>query len=144
MIKNLVMNLLQRVKALEYKLGLIADYVVETGTSGIWTYEKWQSGKAECWGSQTDTISSVGVSWASPIYIYSGLSRPSYPFAFTEAPSETVTMCRSVDPAWVCKRSDVSSNNTQTKAAIYALAKAQAFSTNQSVALAYHVIGKWK
>ena len=30
-------------------LGLIADYVVEQGTSGIWTYRKWQSGVAECW-----------------------------------------------------------------------------------------------
>lgn len=26
------------------------DYVVEQGTSGIWTYRKWNSGIAECWG----------------------------------------------------------------------------------------------
>ena len=26
------------------------DYVVEEGTSGIWTYRKWNSGIAECWG----------------------------------------------------------------------------------------------
>lgn len=26
------------------------DYVVEQGTSGIWTYRKWASGIAECWG----------------------------------------------------------------------------------------------
>lgn len=24
------------------------DYIVERGTEGIWTYEKWNSGKAEC------------------------------------------------------------------------------------------------
>lgn len=29
----------------------VADYVVERGTSGIWTYEKWASGKSECWGT---------------------------------------------------------------------------------------------
>lgn len=26
------------------------DYIVEQGTSGIWTYRKWNSGVAECWG----------------------------------------------------------------------------------------------
>lgn len=34
------------------KLG-ISDYVVAQGTSGIWTYRKWNSGVAECWGSTT-------------------------------------------------------------------------------------------
>lgn len=31
----------------------IADHVVEQGTSGIWTYRKWSSGIAECWGRVT-------------------------------------------------------------------------------------------
>lgn len=29
--------------------GNSTDYVVEQGTSGIWTYQKWDSGVAECW-----------------------------------------------------------------------------------------------
>ena len=29
----------------------IDDYVVEQGTGGIWTYRKWDSGIAECWGT---------------------------------------------------------------------------------------------
>ena len=33
----------------------IKDYIVERGTSGIWTYRKWASGVAECWGSYTTT-----------------------------------------------------------------------------------------
>ena len=28
------------------------DYIVEQGTSGIWTYRKWASGIAECWGRE--------------------------------------------------------------------------------------------
>ena len=28
----------------------INDYVIEQGTEGIWTYRKWNSGLAECWG----------------------------------------------------------------------------------------------
>lgn len=30
-----------------------ADVVVEQGTSGIWTYRKWNSGIAECWGTHS-------------------------------------------------------------------------------------------
>lgn len=34
------------------------DYVVEQGTSGIWTYRKWNSGTAECWGTSNVASSS--------------------------------------------------------------------------------------
>ena len=37
------------------KVDTIADYIVEQGTSGIWTYRKWNSGVAECWGYWTTT-----------------------------------------------------------------------------------------
>lgn len=33
-----------------------ADKVVEQGTSGIWTYRKWNSGIAECWYSNSFTV----------------------------------------------------------------------------------------
>lgn len=28
----------------------LSDFIIEQGTSGIWTYRKWYSGIAECWG----------------------------------------------------------------------------------------------
>ena len=31
----------------------VADYVISEGTSGNWTYRKWASGVAECWGEVT-------------------------------------------------------------------------------------------
>lgn len=30
----------------------VGDYVVEEGTSGIWTYRKWNSGLVEYWGKE--------------------------------------------------------------------------------------------
>lgn len=42
---------LQSAWDIEIKGNMIADFVVEQGTSGIWTYRKWNSGIAECWGS---------------------------------------------------------------------------------------------
>ena len=35
-----------------------ASYIVEQGTSGIWTYRKWSDGIAECWCSKTDSVPS--------------------------------------------------------------------------------------
>lgn len=40
----------------------VADYVVEQGTSGSWTYRKWNSGFAECWTHSAITVR--GVHWA--------------------------------------------------------------------------------
>lgn len=47
-------NLLKRVC---YKLGLIDDFVVERGQTGVWTWRKWYSGDAECWGTSSKQIS---------------------------------------------------------------------------------------
>ena len=44
----------------------IGDFIVEQGTSGIWTYRKWNSGIAECWGITSyasATFSAVGNSF---------------------------------------------------------------------------------
>lgn len=63
------------------------DYVVEQGTSGVWTYRKWASGIAECWGEILRTTSNWGVS-----YLFSGggvftvVNEP-FPFEFTSVNS---------------------------------------------------------
>ena len=41
----------------------VTDYVVAEGTSGIWTYRKWNSGIAECW--TTSTLNTTGTAWAN-------------------------------------------------------------------------------
>lgn len=47
----------------------LADYVVEQGTSGIWTYRKWNSGVAEAWGNTLDSFSMTN---ALPNSLYYG------------------------------------------------------------------------
>lgn len=37
--------------------------VVETGTSGIWTYRKWSDGTAECWGTWSGSLTNYGTSF---------------------------------------------------------------------------------
>lgn len=63
----------------------LADFVVEEGTSGIWTYRKWHSGLAECWGryaiNGVQCNSGVG-NW----YKTGNIELPEYPFAFETDP----------------------------------------------------------
>lgn len=72
------------------------DYVVETGTSGAWTYKKWKSGIAECWYSDYDAGScAMTSSYGNGFYC----SKSSYaypPGLFIKAPCITVsTTCSS-------------------------------------------------
>ena len=59
---------------------LTADHVVEQGTDGIWTYRKWESGLAECWGVLNSTVTSTQ-SWGSTHY-YGKLEGVSFPASF--------------------------------------------------------------
>ena len=61
------------------KVNAIADYIVETGTSGIWTYEKWNSGKIKMKGRTTTTLASSGWSTTGNAY-YNSLSSRAFPF----------------------------------------------------------------
>lgn len=58
------------------KLGV--DYVTEQGTSGVWTYRKWKSGLAECWG-RTEFEGTYGTG-----QLQSGFT---FPFAFASEPN---------------------------------------------------------
>ena len=84
-------NLLDVAWDIKYKGSIIADFIVEQGTSGIWTYRKWYSGIAECWGTYEQKDVSVSAAWGalfeSPGYnvaLPSGL--------FKETPTFTVAL----------------------------------------------------
>lgn len=54
---------------------LKTDYVVEEGTNGIWTYRKWNSGIAECWGWHSTTVTASEWSAWGNLYETGGSSR---------------------------------------------------------------------
>ena len=82
------------------------DYVVEEGTSGIWTYRKWNSGIAECWGTYTLSYTSMA-SWGSMYYSqpYATISFPTG--LFVDIPTANFTRVRGAE-GWV-------GNTTMTK-----------------------------
>lgn len=74
-----------KIKDIAYKLGLIADYVVEYDTEGIWTCRKWASGKAECWGRWSGVVSSYVGPYGSAFYGFN-IRNIVFPFTFAELP----------------------------------------------------------
>lgn len=56
----------------------MADYVVKQGTTGIWQYRVWNSGKAECWGKTASMNSGTFTSWGGVTYA-GPLGNASYP-----------------------------------------------------------------
>lgn len=66
----------------------INDYVTEEGTSGIWTYRKWKSGKKECWGTFNATISHSATWNGGYEYVTDFVNLP---FTFDTTPIVTFT-----------------------------------------------------
>lgn len=109
----------------------INDYVTEEGTKGIWSYRKWKSGKKECWGTYSATISH-SASWNGGYEYLSG--NINLPFTFDGSPVVTfhgrVTTGNSV-PGYV----------GMTNSAISMMLWASA-SGSQHCTFCVHVIGK--
>ena len=57
---ELTSNTLKATSILQISGSSVMDFVVEQGTSGIWTYRKWSSGVAECWGEPSQSVASSG------------------------------------------------------------------------------------
>ena len=117
----------------------IKDYIVERGTSGNWTYVKWNSGRAECWGEHTGTVSSW-TAWGS---LYEATShRFNYPSGlFKTAPKYTATVHSSSDGVFG-PESYLANSATQTPL-FYAL-RPNAGSTGLTVYYDIYAWGNWK
>lgn len=71
----------------------VVDFIVEQGTSGIWTYRKWNSGIAECWGRSSGTID-ITTQWYHSTEYTSDPIGENYPtaFTFTDIPKLQATL----------------------------------------------------
>lgn len=52
------------------------DYVAEQGVKGIWTYVKWASGRAECYGTAQHSVTKTGTLWLPEITLPFKLVKP--------------------------------------------------------------------
>lgn len=69
-----------------HNIPMHVDKVIEKGTSGNWTYRKWESGIAECWGLFTQTVEVTNV-WDSGNVLKFGIGQSeNFPFTFSSIP----------------------------------------------------------
>ena len=116
------------------------DYIIEQGTSGIWTYRKWNSGIAECWGIYSATLSnySGSVGGASGQYGYTTGSLAFPANLFIEIPIPTFS---AYVGSGFAQTGTLTSAISATNCTFYAVTTA---SVSQSTRWYIRVIGKWK
>lgn len=124
-----------------------ADCVVAQGTSGLWTYRKWDSGLAECWGVNSVAMALSSAWGSNNVYTSADIAASAYPFSFTAIPIENATLTNlststNTAQAWL----GLSSTSTQStsKTATYKIMRQGSVTDQRQYRLNYYVIGNWK
>lgn len=123
--------------------GSAVDYVETQGTSGIWTYRKWHSGIAECWGRKT-VSTAVTSAWGN-VYTSGGLTalNVAYPFTFKELPTLTTNLtCNGYGAILMAPGTTPHASTTST--GIFEICRGTAVTNSVAYIVNYHAIGKWK
>ena len=121
----------QHEKSLEVNGGLVEDFVTEQGTSGIWKYRKFASGKVECWG----TASSSSLSWtAVSSFYYSNAWDVAYPFPIYNANCQGNLISAGSNLGWV-GNANTEVSNSAVRLYIFRI------SNSGTVKVGLHVIG---
>ena len=117
---------------------LNSPFIVEEGTSGIWTYRKWSDGIAECWGTATNN--SIAFSSAIITSLYkSGDINVNLPFTFTSIGAVNINAnAVAGDYGWIGR----TSYNLTSGIVLYQAFKRS--STTGSVVVYIDVKGTWK
>ena len=121
----------------------VTDFITEQGTSGNWSYRKWNSGIAECW-CEREVIGSFNAQWGSLYGFTPGAGRLSLPITFVETPKETVMARASSSACFLYAESGGNGQNTATETAVYNVARPTAVADEQAVKYSYYIIGRWK
>lgn len=135
---ELTSNTLKATSILQISGSSVMDFVVEQGTSGIWTYRKWSSGIAECWCAVADTVTYEGATLGGYLY-YTG--QYTYPFNFIQAP--TVSYNATFTTGYFAIIGDEGTSGTS------GFGRVRIFSNKgdlqgASVLVRIHAIGRWK
>lgn len=112
-----------------------ADYVIEQGTQGDWTYRKWNSGFAECWRNVSVTPSTVNGTNNLTLTLPFTFANTSYNVTITPAKASMY-----VD-RWGDSATDGAITHTTTN---FTMAYNYAYSTAYAVSFNVVVNGKWK
>ncbi len=118
-------------------MGAEQDYIVEQGTDGIWTYRKWASGIAECWGNTILENVDCGKNHYSGFYYSDGVSIPFPTGLFIDNPT---TMFDGGSQSYINFIRDFGSNQNNA----YFLVAGLMDSSDATVRMKIQAKGRWK
>ena len=120
------------------------DFVETRGTSGIWTYEKWASGKAVCWGKNNFGTVACSTAWGS-VYTSSTALSINFPSGlFNASPidlSIDLLYAGGGTSRWLIY--GATAPTATTIDGIY-LAGGTSKASHSNVTIGFHAIGTWK
>lgn len=114
------------------------DYVIESGTDGIWMYQKWKSGIARCWRNYSFTTT---VLEHLELFCRSTTTNSiKYPLKFAYIPTETATLQSSGGQVLLAN----SSANTTESSGTYAIISLAGEIANADYRISIQVEGFWR
>lgn len=126
---------------------LVNDYIIAQGTSGVWHYRKWASGKAECWYVVSHNTGSFSW-WNSKSYIKCGANAvPSYSYPFTWAATPTIIANVVNDDSGASMfgvTEGIAPYRTTHSSKVWAVPGSSEVVDPQTAAVMMYVIGRWK
>lgn len=117
------------------------DYIVDQGKNLGWTYQKYNSGIAKCFGTfefETTVQSPIG---ADLLYQSANMTRKSYPFTFKDTPSESASVQSPSGLVWLAATKN---KNSESKSASYCLISPDKLTNNTKYTITLIVEGFWK
>ena len=116
----------------------VVDNVVEQGTSGNWTYRKWNSGIGECWLQYNPGSYTCGTARGS---LYSGGNLSlTYPITFVSYPTVTGNVSLGTDAYVVW----LQFTSLGTSAAQCRIVSSGSVAANSNYLISVYVTGRWK
>ena len=124
----------------QWNQGIENDFIVEQGSSGIWTYRKWNSGIAECWGNSSQEIDLNNYWDKQSLHVFGTGHAEAYPFPFMAPP--------------VCQFRDVGydgmtilvlrASGSETMTPTPGLVKPQPTQEGWHIVVSFYAVGRWK
>ena len=126
-------------------------HIVESGTSGIWSYRKWSDGTAECWGkdySVVDLTLSATTSAGTNCYTNKDAIILTLPDSlFIDTPSATVGIVRGTSwlPFVACMRT-LTKDSIELRYFMFTASTSEFIrnETGEFEPTCLHLIGRWK
>lgn len=124
----------------QYEAEPEVDYVVSSGIDGIWTYQKWKSGIAKCYGTLSLTTNIQNAFEGIELFHDNKMKSVKYPLTFKEIPSETATLQSPGAVAWLASKT----KNTKSASGVYIIISPDEQSMNANYSISLHVEGFWR